>query len=71
MRTNIVLDDALVSEAMRLSRAKTKREVVDLALRELVARYEQRKLDDLVGQGLIDSDYDIRQVRADMDRGSG
>ena len=71
MRTNIVLDDTLISTAMRLSRAKTKREVVDLALRELVARYEQRKLGDLVGQGLIDADYDIGQVRRDMDRGSG
>ncbi len=37
-RTNIVLDDRLVGQAMRLSGAKTKREAVDLALRELVAR---------------------------------
>jgi Arc/MetJ family transcription regulator len=37
-RTNIVLDEALVRKAMRVSGAKTKREVVDLALRELVAR---------------------------------
>ena len=70
MRTNILLDDKLVAEAMRISRARTKREVVDLALRELVARYAQRNLDDLVGQGLIDPDYDIRQVRRDMDHGA-
>lgn len=38
MRTNIVLDDRLVREAMRLSKAQTKREVVDLALREKVRR---------------------------------
>ena len=37
-RTNIVLDDALVKQAMRVSGAKTKRQVVDRALRELVAR---------------------------------
>jgi Arc/MetJ family transcription regulator len=37
-RTNIVLDERLVSQAMRVSGAKTKRQAVDLALRELVAR---------------------------------
>lgn len=37
-RTNIVLDDRLVEQAMKLSGAKTKKQVVDLALRELVAR---------------------------------
>ena len=37
-RTNIVLDDRLVRQAMRLSGAQTKRQAVDLALRELVAR---------------------------------
>lgn len=45
MRTNIVLDDELLAEAMRLSAAKTKRAVVEEALRTLVAvrsRDEQR-----------------------------
>ena len=37
-RTNIVLDERLVGQAMRLSGAKTRREVVDIALRELIAR---------------------------------
>ena len=37
-RTNIVLDDALIKQAMRVSGARTKREAVDLALREMVAR---------------------------------
>ena len=35
-RTNIELDDELVRKAMQLYGCKTKREVVDLALRELV-----------------------------------
>ncbi|OZB35927.1 MAG: DUF2191 domain-containing protein [Halothiobacillus sp. 14-56-357] len=66
MRTNIVLDDKLVDEAMRLVGGRTKREVVDMALRELVARRRQRELLDLVGQDLIDPDYDVRAVRAGM-----
>ena len=37
-RTNIVLDDDLIKRAMQVSGAKTKREAVDRALREMVAR---------------------------------
>lgn len=69
MRTNIVLDDELVAAAMEVSGAKTKREVVDLALRELVARHRQRKLKRLAGRNLIDPAYDVRRVRRDMGRG--
>ncbi len=36
MRTNVELDDRLVTEVMRRYRLKTKREAVDLALRRLV-----------------------------------
>ena len=37
MRTNIVLDDNLVKEAFRHAPVKTKRELVDLALRDFGA----------------------------------
>ena len=36
-RTNIVLDDDLIRQAMQVTGAKTKRQAVDRALRELVA----------------------------------
>src|ERR1022692_1138285 len=49
MRTNIVLDDRLVKEVMRLSKARTKREAVDLALREFVSRGKQRDILALIG----------------------
>jgi Arc/MetJ family transcription regulator len=39
-RTNIVLDDALIAKAMRITGARTKREAVDVALRSLI---EQRQ----------------------------
>lgn len=35
-RTNIDIDDVLISRAMRLYRLRSKREAVDLALRKLV-----------------------------------
>lgn len=37
-RTNIEIDDVLVKEAFRLTGARTKREVVDIALRRLVEK---------------------------------
>jgi Arc/MetJ family transcription regulator len=37
MRTNIDIDDHLLTRAMRMYRLRTKREAVDLALRRLVA----------------------------------
>ncbi len=71
MRTNIVLDDQIVEEAMRITQARSKKEVIDRALRELVARHRQRALRDLVGRDLIDPEYDVREVRAGMSRDSG
>jgi Arc/MetJ family transcription regulator len=43
-RTNITLDDRLLARARKLTGARTTRELVDRALRELVAREEQRRL---------------------------
>lgn len=37
-RTNIVIDDKLVEKAMRITGARTKREVVDIALRRLLEK---------------------------------
>jgi len=71
MRTNIVLDDDLVAEAMRVSGARTKREVVHLALRELVQRHRQRELKVLRGRDLIDPNYDVAEMRRRMNRDPG
>jgi Arc/MetJ family transcription regulator len=35
-RTNIVLDEKLIRQAVRLTGAKSKREAVDIALRKLI-----------------------------------
>ena len=64
MRTNIVIDDRLMADAIKLSGAKTKREVVELALRRLVTSARQKDILDLVGQDLIAPDYDVRAVRS-------
>lgn len=58
MLTNIDIDEELVAEAMKVSGARTKREVVDRALRELVARAKRPRFKDFLGVGDIDPDYD-------------
>ena len=63
MRTNIVIDDELMAEAMAATGARTKREVVEMALNELVMRHRQQRLKELRGSNLIDPDYDILAER--------
>lgn len=41
MRTNIVIDDKLMKETLRLTGLKTKREAVELGLRTLVRLRQQ------------------------------
>lgn len=43
MRTNIVIDDKLMQQAMMASGATTKRQVVELALQQLVAEQKYRQ----------------------------
>ena len=63
MRTNIDLDDTLVDEAMKVSGAKTKKEVVDLALRALIKARTKKDLLDLVGHIDIDPEFDHKKAR--------
>jgi Arc/MetJ family transcription regulator len=63
MRTNIVLDDELVLEAQTLSQIKTKRELIDTALREFVAHRKRLDLRDLKGSYALSKDYDHKQTR--------
>jgi hypothetical protein len=61
MITNIDIDEGLVAEAMRLSGARTKREVVDRALRDMVARAKRPRMRDVWGRATEDTywpDYD-------------
>lgn len=63
MRTNIVLDDGLVKEALRYAQVRTKRELVDLALREFVAARKRKDLRELVGKVKLDPTYDYKKAR--------
>jgi len=49
-RTNIVLDDDLIENCMTLTGLKTKKSLVDYALRELVRKNKQKRLLQLPGK---------------------
>jgi Arc/MetJ family transcription regulator len=63
MRANIVLDERLVAEGMRLTGAKTKRELIHRALTELVERRRPKDLSELAGQIRFRDDYDYQALR--------
>ena len=63
MRTNVLIDDVIIQEAMDLSNIKTKKDVIDHALRELVRTYKQKDLRDLRGQIQFYDDYDYKALR--------
>jgi Arc/MetJ family transcription regulator len=61
MRTNIVIDDALMAEAMRVTGISTKREVVEEALRVLVRTTQQKNI--LALRGKIQWEGDLHELR--------
>lgn len=58
MRTNIVIDEKLMAEAMKRSGAKTKRETVEKALQLLVQMSRQQDIRKLRGQLHWEGDLD-------------
>ncbi len=63
-RTNINLDDKLVSKGLKITGLRTKRELVDLALRELVRKEDQKSILALEGKFSWEGDLDeIRKGR--------
>lgn len=63
MRTNIVLDDELISEASRLTGIRTKRELVREGLKALIRQQRRKSLLDLRGTVQFDPKYDYKGLR--------
>jgi Arc/MetJ family transcription regulator len=63
MRTNIVLDDELVAEALAVTGARTKKDVVHLALEELVRSRRKKNLADLAGRIRFGNGFDPKSAR--------
>lgn len=63
-RTNIFLDDSLVSTGLKMTGLRTKRDLVDLALRELVRKESQKTMLSLEGAIRWEGNLDeVRQSR--------
>lgn len=63
-RTNIVLDDELIEQAMARAGVKTKRAAVEAALRAFVRKPDYSGLLALAGTGVIAEDYDPKALFA-------
>lgn len=63
MRTNIVIDDELMTSAMAATGAATKREVVELGLKTLMRLERQKDLRQL--RGRVEWAGDLEAMRTD------
>ena len=61
MRTNIEIDNSLMAKAKRINRRKTKKEIVDLALRTYIKVNERKKILNLFGK--IEWEGNLNQMR--------
>jgi Arc/MetJ family transcription regulator len=63
MATNLQIEDNLIQEALVLGGHRTKRAVVEEALREYVQRRKQLKILELFGTIEYDPEYDYKKQR--------
>jgi Arc/MetJ family transcription regulator len=62
-RTNVVLDENLLDEAVRVSGERTYARTIERALQEMVSRAKARGLEQLAGSGLWTGN--LAQMRGD------
>ncbi|MBU4404068.1 MAG: type II toxin-antitoxin system VapB family antitoxin [Candidatus Aminicenantes bacterium] len=63
MRTTLILPDRLVNEAMRLTRCKTKTDLIKTALSNLITKENIKQLKKYYGQVKLDIDLDRLRKR--------
>ena len=63
MATNLNIDQKLLTEALKLSSHKTKRETVNEALAEYITRRKQKDILKLFGKLEADPTYDYKALR--------
>lgn len=63
MATNLAIDDQLLHEALEISGLKTKKDTVNLALKEFVDRHKQLEIIKIFGKMDPDPNYDYKRGR--------
>ena len=64
MATNLSIDPSLLEKALKVSGEKTKKAAVTRALKEFIARREQKGLLELFGKLEWDAGYDYKGERS-------
>lgn len=62
MRTNIVIDEKLMNDALKATGLKTKKEVVELGLKTLVRLNQQKQIKKLKGKLKWDGDLEAMRT---------
>ena len=63
MATNLAIDQYLLREALEVSGLKTKKDTVNMALKEFVNRRKQLEILNLFGKMDPDADYNYKKGR--------
>ena len=63
MATNLAIDIELLHEALSISGLKTKKDTVNLALKEFINRRKQSEIIQIFGKMDPDPDYDYKKGR--------
>jgi Arc/MetJ family transcription regulator len=63
MQITLNLDEALLEEALQLTKFTTQEEIVNLALQELIRSRRKKNLLDLAGQIQFIEDFDHKAMR--------
>lgn len=64
MATNLAIDPELIEQARKLSGERTKKAAVTKALKEFIARHEQKEMINLFGKLDWDDGYDYKAERS-------
>ncbi|WP_419659384.1 conserved uncharacterized protein, DUF2191 [Desulfosarcina variabilis str. Montpellier] len=63
MASNLAIDTKLLNEALEISGLKTKKDTVNLALKEFIDRRKQLEIIKIFGKMDPDPDYDYKRGR--------
>lgn len=65
MRTNIVIDEKLLKTAFRYTNVKTKKQLIELTLKEFIENHQRRDIREIQNQICLDPNYDYKKSRED------
>ena len=63
MRTNVMIEDDLLEKAMAVSNLKTKKDVIEKALKEFIEVHSRKDISELFGKIQFADGYDYKKAR--------